>query len=76
MTTRMRIEKVLSKDELERLEGKIRKECIVDEINREDGTTHKTLRIYTSTDMYDITYVIGRLNELQIFNCNCQRITI
>ena len=76
MKTEMRIEKKLTYTEWTNIRGKIRKECIIDEKNHIDGTEHKTLRIYTTTDTNAITYVVGKLNELGIHGCDFQRITI
>ena len=76
MKTAMRIEKKLTYTEWKNINGKIRKECIIDEINHEDGTEHKTLRIYTTTDTNELTYTVGKLNELGIYYCEFQRVTI
>lgn len=76
MKTAMRIEKKLTYTEWKNINGKIRKECIIDEKNHEDGTEHKTLRIYISTDTNELTYTVGKLNELGIYDCEFQRVTI
>ena len=76
MKTAMRIEKRLTNTEYNTIKNSIRKECIVEETSKIDGLTHKTLRIYTTTDTNSITYVVGKLNELGIYNCDFTRISI